>query len=153
MSKALVSQYGVMALGLQRADLMLTGRASGGYTLGCYRQERTGEMWWFTASAGWGKYQRAKDICISLHLYILFTMYADSVDSEWILMLCIIEDCTVHLWFLTHRTPVVVILRQTLALTAGLAHALRIGDQFSKTRALELSWIVAHLAVLFKISI
>lgn len=53
-------------------------------------------------------------------LYVLFTLCAGSIDREWILMLSNIEDCTIQLWFLTHRTLVVIILRQTLALTAGL---------------------------------
>lgn len=45
------------------------------------------------------------------------------------------EDCTIHLWFLTHRTLVVIIFRQTLVPLASLALAVRIEDQFSKEGA------------------
>lgn len=42
------------------------------------------------------------------------------------------EDCTIHLWFLTHITPVVIIFRQTLVPLASLVLAIRIEDPFSK---------------------
>lgn len=86
-------------------------------------------------------------------LYLLFTMCTDSIDSEWILILCNIEDCTIHPWFLTHRTQVVIIFIQTLVPLASLVFAVRIEDQFSKVRALELGFIAAHPAVLLKICI
>lgn len=63
---------------------------------------------------------------------------ANSINSGWILILCEIKDYTTHPRFLTHRTPVIIILRLTLHLTAGMVLAVRIADQFSKVRASEL---------------
>lgn len=68
-------------------------------------------------------------------------------------MLCNIEDCIIQLSFLTHRTLVVIILRQTLVPLPSLVLAVRIEDQFSKEGALELGCIAAHPAVLLTICI
>lgn len=83
-----------------------------------------GHLYFFTSCPSWYK-------CL-LHVQTVFTV------TIGFLMLCDIKDYTIHPYLLTHRTLVIIILRQTQHLTAALVLAVRIADQFSKVRALEL---------------